>query len=80
MANLYCMDRDSFVVYIKTDDIYEDIAEDVKTIFGTSNYELECNSIEWALSKEKNNKVTALIKNELGGIIMTKLVGLRVKT
>ena len=74
------MDRDSFIVYIKTDDIYKDVAEDVKTIFGTSNYELECNSIERALSKEKNSKVTGLIKNELGGIIMTKFVGLRVKT
>ena len=29
------MDTDSFVVYIKTDDIYKDIAEDVETVFGT---------------------------------------------
>ena len=34
------MDTDSFTVYIKTDDIYKDIAEDVKTRFDTSNYEL----------------------------------------
>ena len=29
------MDTDSFIVYIKTDDIYKDIAEDVETIFDT---------------------------------------------
>ena len=32
------MDTDSFIVYIKTDDIYKDIAEDVQTRFDTSNY------------------------------------------
>ena len=35
------MDTDSFIVYIKTDDIYKDIAEDVETRFDTSNYELD---------------------------------------
>ena len=44
-AKLCYMDTDSFVVYIKADDIYKDIAEDVETRFGTSNYESECNSI-----------------------------------
>ena len=34
------MDTDSFTVYIKTDDIYKEIAEDVETRFDTSNYEL----------------------------------------
>ena len=29
----------SFIVYIKTDDIYKDISEDVETRFDTSNYE-----------------------------------------
>ena len=29
------MDTDSFIVYIKTDDIYKDIAEDVNARFGT---------------------------------------------
>ena len=40
------MDTDSFTVYIKADDSYKDITEDVETRFDTSNYELECNSIE----------------------------------
>ena len=34
------MDTDSFIAHIKTDDIYKDIAEDVKTRFDTSNFEL----------------------------------------
>ena len=42
-----------FIVYIKTDDIYEDITEDVETRFDTSNYELECNSAEKPLPKGK---------------------------
>ena len=29
-----------FIVYIKTDNIYKDIEEDVETRFDTSNYEL----------------------------------------
>ena len=74
------MDTDSFIVYIKTDDIYKHIAEDVETRFDTSNYELECNSIERLLQKDKNKKVIGLMKDELGGKIMTKFVGLRPKT
>ena len=34
------MDGDSFIVYIKPEDIYLDIAKDVETISDTSNYEL----------------------------------------
>ena len=30
-----------FIVLIKTDDIYKDIAEDVENRFDTSNYELD---------------------------------------
>ena len=51
------MDTDSFISYIKTDDIYKDTAEDVETRFATSNYELECNSIERPLIKGKNKFV-----------------------
>ena len=32
------MNTDSFIVCIKTDDIYKDIAEDDETRFDTSNY------------------------------------------
>ena len=68
------MDTGSFTVYIKTDDIYKDIAEDVETRFDTSNYELDK-----LLPKGKNKKVFGLMKYELSGKIMTKFVGLRAK-
>ena len=74
------MDTDSFIVYIKTDDIYRDSAEDVETRFDTSNYELECNSIDKPLPKGKNKKVIGLMKDELGGKIKAKFFGLRTKT
>ena len=35
------MDKGSFIVYIKTENIYIDIAKNVETRFETSNYELE---------------------------------------
>ena len=35
------MDKGSFIVYIRTEDIYIDIAKNVETRFETSNYELE---------------------------------------
>ena len=55
------------IVYMKTNYIYEDIAEDVETRFDTSNYELDR-----PLPKGKNKKVIGLMKYELGGKIMTK--------
>ena len=61
-------------MYIKTDDIYKDIAEDVETRFDASNYELDR-----PFPKGKNQKVIGLMKVELGGKIITKFVGLRAK-
>ena len=55
------MDTDSFIVHIKTDDIYNDIAEDVETRFETSNYELEK-----PLPIGKNKNVIDVMKDELG--------------
>ena len=45
------MDNDSFIVYIKGNDLYEDIVEDVEIRFDTSSYELDR-----LLSKGKNKK------------------------
>ena len=45
------MDTDSFTVYIKTDDIYKDLAEDIETRFDASNYELDR-----TLHKRQNQK------------------------
>ena len=56
------MDTDSFIVYIKTEDLYVYIAKDVETRFDTSNYELDR-----SLLKRKNKKVISLIKDELVG-------------
>ena len=53
------MDTDNFIIHVKTDNIYKDIAEDVETRFDTSNYELDR-----PLSTGKNKKVTGLMKDE----------------
>ena len=46
------MDANSFIVHVKTEDIYKDIAEDFETSFDTSNFELDR-----LLPKRKNKKV-----------------------
>ena len=69
------MNTDSFIVYIKKDDIYKDIVEDVETRFHTSNYELDR-----PLPKGKNKTVIGLMNDELGEKIITKFAGIRTKT
>ena len=68
------MDTDSLTVYVKTDDIYKDIAEDVENRLDTSNYE-----IGRPLLKGKNKNVIGLMKDELGGQTMKHFVVLRAK-
>ena len=36
------MHTDSFIINIKAEDFYEDIANDVEKRFDTSNYEVQC--------------------------------------
>ena len=67
-------DTYGFIVYIKTDGIYKDITEDVQTRFDTSTYELDR-----PLPKGKSNNIAGLMKDELGGKIMTKYSGLLAK-
>ena len=74
-VKLCYMDMDSFVMNIKTNDFYKDIANDVEKRFYTSNY--ECNR---PLPTGKNKKVIGLMKDELGGKIITEFVTLRPKT
>ena len=69
------MDTDSFIINIKTKDFYENIADDAKKRFDISNYE-----INRPLPKGKNKKVIGLMKDELGGKIMTEFVAVRPKT
>ena len=59
-AQLCYMDTDSFVVHIKTDDIYKDIAVDVEKRLEPSYFETER-----PLHKGKNKKVIGLMKDEL---------------
>ena len=57
------VDTDSFIIYIKTENFYEDIADDVKKLFGTSNYNKNDKRL---LPKVENKKVIGLFKDELG--------------
>ena len=61
-AKLGYMDTDSFIVYVKTDDIFKDIAENVEGRFDTSKFEIDI-----PLPQRKNKKVIGLTKDELGG-------------
>ena len=71
------MDTDSFLIYIKTEDFYKGIANDVKKSFDTSNYSKDDNRL---LPSGWNEKIFSLLKHELGGRIMKEFTGLRVKT
>ena len=76
-AKLCYMDTDSFVIHIKTEDFYEDIAGDVEEWFYTTNYEEDDKR---PLPIAKNKKVIGLFKDELGGKIMKEFCALRAKT
>ena len=67
------MDTDSFIINIKTNDFYKDISDDVDNRFDTSNYE-----VKRPLPIGKNKKV--LMKDELGGEIITEFIALRPNT
>ena len=74
-VKLCYMDTDSFIMSIKTNYFYKDISIDVDKRFDTSNYELNR-----PLPTGKNKKVIGLMKDELGGKIITEFVPLRPKT
>ena len=74
-VKLCYMDTDSFMINIKTEDFYKDIANDVEKRFDTSNYE-----VNRPLPTGKNKKVIGLMKDELRGKIITEFVTLRPKT
>ena len=57
------MDTDSFSFYIKTEDFYKDIANNVERQFDASNYD---ENGERPLPIGKNKKVIGLFKDELG--------------
>ena len=63
------MDRDSFIIPIKTEDIYKDISKDIEKRFDTSNYELGR-----PLPIGDNEKVIGVMKDELSGKITKRLL------
>ena len=74
-VRLCYIDTDSFIMNIKTNDFYKDNSDDVDNRFDTSNYE-----VKRPLLMAKNKKVIGLMKDELGGEIITEFVTLRPKT
>ena len=64
-----------FIAHIKTEDIYQEISEDVEKRFNASNYE-----IDRPLPIGKNKKVIGVMNDKLIGQIRKKFVGLRSKT
>ena len=76
-AKLCYTDIDSFVIYIVTEDFYEDIGNDVERWFDTSNFD-ENDKIPLPIGK--NKKVPGLFKYELGGKIIIEFSTLRSKT
>ena len=75
-AKLCYTDTDSFIIYIKTEDFYKDISDDVKIWSDTSNYN---KNDKRPLPIGKNKKVPGLFKDELGGKIIVEIFALRPK-
>ena len=76
-AKLCYTDTDSFIIYIKTEDLFEDISNDVNRWFDTSNYD---KNDERLLPIGKNKKVPGRFKDELGRKIIAEVVALKPKT
>ena len=70
-AKIRYMDTDSFVIHVKSEDIYADLAN-VQKRFDTLNYEAKR-----PLPIGKNKKTTGLTKDELGGKIMKEIVAVK---
>ena len=58
-AKLCYMDTDNFIIHIKTEDVDENIADDIKKRFNTSNYK-----VNRPLPTGRNKKVIGLMKDE----------------
>ena len=75
-ANLLYTDTDSLMYEIETEDFYKDISGDVKDRFDTSDYPPNHPS---GIPRGCNKKVLGVFKDEVGGKIIEKFVGLRAK-
>ena len=72
--DLCYMDTDSLIYNIEMEDFYKDIVEDVPARFDTSGY-----NPDRLLPVGLNKKVIGLMKDKLGGEILTEFVTLRPK-
>ena len=75
-AELCYMNTDNFLIYIKTEDFFKDITNDVEKWFDTSNYDENGKRL---LPIGKNKKVIGLFKGEIGEKIIVEFIGLRAK-
>ena len=70
-AKLCYMGTDSFIIHIKTEDFYKEIANDVEKWFETSNYGKDDNR---PFPIDKNKKKIAFFKDESGRKIIKDLL------
>ena len=63
-AKLCYTDTDSFIIYIKTEDFFEDISNDFEKWSDTSNYD---KNDKRPLPIGKNKKISGLFQDELEG-------------
>ena len=75
-VQLLYTDTNSLIYEIETEDFYQEISQDVKSLFHTSNYpKYHPLGIETGVNK----KVIGMFKDEAGGQQMVEFVGLRAK-
>ena len=69
-----CAYTDSFIPYVKKDEIHKETGEDVETRFDASSYELNRPLPKW-----KNKKVIGIMKDELCRKVVKEFFGLGAK-
>ena len=75
-ARLCYTDTDSFVIDVKTEDFYKDIADDIDKWFDTSKHDKDDNR---PLPIGKNKNVVGKFKDKLDGKIIIEFLALRAK-
>ena len=72
-AKLRYADTESFIIYIKTKDLFEDISNDVKKWFDTFNYDKKDKR---PLPISKNKNIPGIFKDELGKKVIIEFAAL----
>ena len=76
-ATLCYADTGSFIIHIKTEDLFEDISNNVEKWFDTSNYD---KNDKRPLAIGKSKEVPRRFKDESGGKIIIEVVAIRPET